>query len=78
MKRRSERRASKRDGINSVCRRGTPGVCRRRRRSSAYVAGDVTEHGMTGVNAPGQVRGLCYSRAEDIDMSYSGHGEAVA
>ncbi|XBH97465.1 hypothetical protein VPH35_113258 [Triticum aestivum] len=37
-------------------RRGTPGVCRRRR-SSAYVAGVVREHGATGVSAPGRVRG---------------------
>jgi hypothetical protein len=37
-------------------RRGTPGVCHRRRRSSAYVAGVVTEHGATGVSAPGRVR----------------------
>ncbi|XBI37883.1 hypothetical protein VPH35_123082 [Triticum aestivum] len=34
-------------------RRGTSGVCRWRRRSSAYVVGVVTEHGATGVDATG-------------------------
>ncbi|XBH95173.1 hypothetical protein VPH35_085789 [Triticum aestivum] len=48
-------------------RRGTPGVCRRRRRSSAYVAGVVTEHGTTGVGAPGRVRGLGHGHGGGID-----------
>ncbi|XBH85447.1 hypothetical protein VPH35_073362 [Triticum aestivum] len=43
-------------------RRGTPGVCRRRRRSLAYVAGVLTEHGATGVDAPDRVRGLGHDR----------------
>ena len=78
MKRRPRRLVFELIGIDGVCRRGTPGVCRRRRRNSAYVAGDVTEHGATGVGAPGRVRGLGHRRGDDIDMSYSGDDEAVA
>ena len=52
-------------------RGGTPGVCHRRRRNSAYVAGVVMEHGTTGVDPPGQVRGLGHSRDDDDDESYS-------
>ncbi|XBH90070.1 hypothetical protein VPH35_081830 [Triticum aestivum] len=74
-------------------RGGTPSVCRRRRWSSAYVAGVVTEHGAngvsapgrvlggaTGVDAPGRVRGLDHGRDDGNDRSYnnSGDGEVVA
>jgi hypothetical protein len=38
MKRHPKRLAFVRDGIDGVCRQGTPDVCRRRRRSSACVA----------------------------------------
>ena len=64
---------------------------RRRRWSSAYVAGVVTEHGATGVSAPGRVRGgatgvgapgrvrgLGHDLGDDIDMSYSSDGEIMA
>ncbi|XBJ15891.1 hypothetical protein VPH35_007658 [Triticum aestivum] len=78
MKRHPGRLAFKRDGINGVCRRGTPGMCRRRRRISAYVAGDVTDHDAIGVSAPGRVRERGHGRGDDIGMSYSGDGEAVA
>ena len=44
-------------------------MCRRRRRSSAYVAGVVTEHGATGVGAPGRVHGLGDGRDDDNDAS---------
>ena len=50
-------------------RRGTPGVCRRRRRSSAYVAGVMMEHGATGVVAAGRVRGLGHDYDDDNDRS---------
>ncbi|XBJ08442.1 hypothetical protein VPH35_013752 [Triticum aestivum] len=50
-------------------RRGTSGVCRRRRRSSACVAGVVTEHGATGVGAPGRVRRLGHARDDDNNGS---------
>ena len=63
-------------------RRGTPGVCRWRRRSSAYVGGVVTEHGATSVSAPGwvcggatvvdapgRVRGLCHGRDDNNKRS---------
>ena len=78
MKQRPGRLAFELVGIDSVCRRGTPGVCRRRRRNSAYVAGDVTKHGATGVGAPAQVRELGHCRGDNIDMSYSGDDVAVA
>ena len=71
-------------------RRGTPGVCRRRR-SSAYVAGVVREHGATGVSAPGRVRGgvtgvdasgrvrrLGHSRDDDDDASCINSGDRRA
>ena len=64
-------------------RRGTPGVCRRRRRSSVYVAGVVTAHGATGVGAPsqvcggatgviapGRIRGLGHGHDDDNEASY--------
>uniref|UniRef100_A0A453A3T4 Uncharacterized protein n=1 Tax=Aegilops tauschii subsp. strangulata TaxID=200361 RepID=A0A453A3T4_AEGTS len=52
-------------------RRGTPDVCRRWRRSSACVAGVVTEHGATGIGAPGN---------DDNYASYinAGDGEHMA
>ncbi|XBI48109.1 hypothetical protein VPH35_111923 [Triticum aestivum] len=50
-------------------RRGTPSVCRRRRKSSACVAGVVMEHGATGVVAPGRVRGLGHARDDDNGSS---------
>ena len=69
-------------------RRGTPGVCRRWRRSSAYVAGVVTEHGATdvsaprrvrggatGVGAPDRVRGLGYGRDNDNNESCNNSGD---
>ncbi|XBI22153.1 hypothetical protein VPH35_063203 [Triticum aestivum] len=78
--------------VGRAGRRGTPGVCRRRRRSAAYVAGVVTEHGATGVcapgrvrggaagvDAPGRVRGLSHGRDDDNNRSCnnSGNGEIV-
>ncbi|XBH84927.1 hypothetical protein VPH35_072979 [Triticum aestivum] len=61
-------------------RRGTLGVCRRRRRSSACVAGVVMEHSATGVGASGRVRGLGQGYDDDNDGSYtiSDDGELVA
>ena len=56
-------------------RGGTPGVCRRRRWSSAYVAGVVTEHGATGVSAPGRVRGLGHGRGDMDDGSCNNSGD---
>ena len=50
-------------------RRGTLGVCRRRRRSSACVAGVVTEHGVTDVSATGRIRGLDHGRGDIDDRS---------
>ena len=52
------------------------GVCRRRRRSSAYVAGVVTEHDATSVNAPGRVRGLGHGRDDDNDRSCNNSGDS--
>ncbi|XBH55170.1 hypothetical protein VPH35_077310 [Triticum aestivum] len=70
---------------------GTPGVCRWRRRSSAYVGGVVTEHGATGVSALGQVRGgatgvdapgrvrrLGHVRDDDNDKSCNNNGRQRA
>ncbi|XBH63567.1 hypothetical protein VPH35_117508 [Triticum aestivum] len=77
MKRRLGRLAFERDAINNVCHRGTPGVCRRQRRSSAYVAGDDAASTVAiGVSAPGRVRG----RGDIDDGSYpnSDDGDVVA
>ena len=59
-------------------------MCPRRRRSLAYVAGDVTEHsgtdvsasgrvrgGVTGVGVPGRVRRLSHGRGDIDDGSYT-------
>ncbi|XBI24806.1 hypothetical protein VPH35_049853 [Triticum aestivum] len=54
-------------------RRGTSGMCRRRRRSSAYVAGVVTEHGATGVSAPGRV----YGGATGVDAAVGSAGRVT-
>jgi len=58
-------------------RRGTLGVCRRRTRSSAYVAGIVTEHGAIGVGVPGHVRGLGHDDNGSSSVN-SGDGKVVA
>lgn len=53
--------------VESAGRRGTPGVRRQRRRSSAYAAGGVTEHGAAGVGAAGRVHGLAHGCDDDND-----------
>ncbi|XBI06127.1 hypothetical protein VPH35_134179 [Triticum aestivum] len=65
-----------------------PGVCHRRRRNPAYAAWVVTEHGATGVSAPGRVcggatgvdassrvRGLGHGRDDDNNMSCNNSGD---
>ena len=59
-------------------RRGTPGVCRLWRWSSACVAGVVTEHGATGVVAPGRVRRLGHARDDDNDGSCNNFDDGKA
>ena len=60
-------RRARRVRVESAGRRGTPGVCRQRRRSSAYATGGVTEHGAAGVGAPGRVHGLAHGCDDDND-----------
>ncbi|XBH62985.1 hypothetical protein VPH35_117073 [Triticum aestivum] len=63
-------------GARGMCgRRGMLGVCRRRRRSSACVAGVMTEHGATGVGAPGRFHGLGHGYDDDNDASCINSGD---
>ena len=65
----SRTRRERRVRAGRAGRRGSPDVCHRRRRSSACVAGVVTEHGATGVVVPGRVRGLGHAHDDDNDSS---------
>ena len=52
-------------------------MCRQQRRSSAFAAGDVTEHGGTGVSALGRVRGGATGVVAPGRVRGLGHGRVA-
>ncbi|XBI47682.1 hypothetical protein VPH35_111579 [Triticum aestivum] len=73
----SRARRARRVRAGRAGRGGTPGVCRRRRWSSASAPGRVRRNA-TGVDAPGRVRGLGHGHDDnDRSCNNSGDGKIV-